>query len=324
MRAFCDPAGLAARQPANCGRSAPLPSAAMKVGMVVPIVDEGTDAGVPDWPVVASLVARAEAGGLDSLWVIDHLVLGDARRPEYGLHEATAVLAALAGSTTRVELGTLVLATSFRAPAVLAKVAATIDRISGGRLILGLGCGWHEPEYTAFGFPFDHRVGRFEEAMAIVSPLLDGDRVTFDGRYNRVTDAILLPPPVRSIPLLIAGKGERMLSLVAEHADQWNAAWFGRPNARWRGRVADLHRALEAAGRDPASIVLTAGIEVDNGDVGDRTGTGEHLPADPSAIADALAAWAEEGVGHVQLNSGPTDERLVDVFCEAAARFRRG
>jgi probable F420-dependent oxidoreductase len=296
----------------------------MKVGMVVPIVDEGTDAGVPDWPVVASLAARAEAGGLDSLWVIDHLVLGNAERPEYGLHEAITVLAALAASTSRVELGTLVLATSFRPPSVLAKMAATIDRISGGRLILGLGCGWHEPEYTAFGFPFDHRVGRFEEAMSIISPLLDGERLTVHGRWNDVTDCVLLPPPARRIPILIAGKGERMLSLVAAHADQWNAAWYGRPNARWRGRIADLHRALELAGRDPASLAITAGVEVDNGDPGDRTGLGEHLPPDPSAIADALHEWAAAGVAHVQLNSGPTDEQLVDTFAEAVARFRRG
>jgi alkanesulfonate monooxygenase SsuD/methylene tetrahydromethanopterin reductase-like flavin-dependent oxidoreductase (luciferase family) len=303
--------------------SSPSTIGPMKVGMVVPIVDEGTPAGVPDWPVVASLAARAEAGGLDSLWIIDHLVLGNAERPEYGVHEAVSVLAALAASTRRAELGTLVLATSFRPPAVLAKMAATIDRVAGGRLILGLGCGWHEPEYRAFGFPFDHRVGRFEEAMSIIAPLLDGSRVTVDGRFYQVEECVLLPPPARSIPILIAGKGERMLSLVARHADQWNAAWFGRPNARWRGRVADLHRAFEAADRDPASIAITAGVEVDNGDTGDRTGVGEHLPADPSAIADALAEWAAEGVAHVQLNSGPTDERLVDIFADAVERFRR-
>lgn len=292
--------------------------------MVATIVDEGTGAGTPDWPVVRDLAMRGEAAGMDSLWVIDHLVLGNAERPEYGLHEAITILAALAAATTRVELGTLVLATSFRPPAVLAKMAATIDRISGQRLILGLGCGWHQPEYDAFGFPFDHRVGRFEEAMSIISPLLDGERITVDGRFYQVQDCALLPPPVRRIPILIAGKGERMLSLVAQHADQWNAAWFGRPNARYRQRVADLHRALDAAGRDPATLEITVGVEVDNGDPADRTGFAEHLPADASAIADALHEWAAEGVGHVQLNSGPTDARLVDVFAEAAARYRAG
>jgi probable F420-dependent oxidoreductase len=296
----------------------------MKVGMVVAIVDEGTPAGTPDWPEVHALATRAEAAGLDSLWVIDHLVLGNDQRPEYGLHEAVTILAALAASTRRVELGTLVLATSFRPPSVLAKMAATVDRISGGRLILGLGCGWHRPEYDMFGFPFDHRVGRFEEAMSIIAPLLDGERVTRKGDYYEVQDCALLPPPARRIPILIAGKGERMLTLVAEHADQWNAAWYGRPNARFRGRVADLRRALEAAGRDPATLELTVGVEVDNGDPADRTGLGEHLPPDASAIADALGEWAAEGVGHVQLNSGPTDQRLVDIFADAAERFRRG
>ena len=294
----------------------------MKVGMVVTIVDEGTGAGTPDWPVIRDLAARGEAAGLDSLWVIDHLVLGNADRPEYGLHEAISILAALAATTTRAELGTLVLATSFRPPAVLAKMAATIDRISGQRLILGLGCGWHEPEYDAFGFPFDHRVGRFEEAMSIIAPLLNGGRVTVDGRWYHVDDCVLLPPPVRRVPILIAGKGERMLSLVARHADQWNAAWFGRPNARYRERVSDLQHAFELADRDPATLEITVGVEVDNGDTSDRTGAAEHLPADASAIADALSEWAAAGVGHVQLNSGPTDARIVDIYAEAAARFR--
>ena len=296
----------------------------MNVGMVATIVDEGTGAGAPDWPAVRDLALRGEAAGMDSLWVIDHLVMGNAERPEYGVHEAITILSALAAVTTRAELGTLVLATSFRPPGVLAKMAATIDRISGQRLILGLGCGWHQPEYDAFGFPFDHRVGRFEEAMSIISPLLEGERVTVEGHFYQVRDCALLPPPPRRIPILIAGKGERMLSLVAQHADQWNAAWFGRPNARYRGRVGDLHRALDVAGRDPATLEITVGVEVDNGDPADRTGFGEHVPADPSAIADALHEWAAEGVGHVQLNGGPTDARLVDIFAEAATRFRAG
>jgi probable F420-dependent oxidoreductase len=294
----------------------------MKVGMVLTIVDEDTGAGAPEWPEVLGLARRAEEVGLDSLWVIDHLVLGNDLRSEFGLHESVSILAAVAASTNRAELGTLVLATSFRPPALLAKMAATIDRVSAGRLILGLGCGWHEPEYRAFGFPYDHRVGRFEEAMAVISPLLRGERVTLDGQYYEIEDCVLLPPPMRRIPILIAGKGDRMLSLVAEHADAWNAAWYGRPNARYRARAADLRRAFEAAGRDISTLDITVGIEVDNGDAGDRTGAGEHLPADASAIADALHEWAAEGVVHVQINSGPTDLRLVDVFADAAERYR--
>ena len=121
---------------------------------------------------------------------------------------------------------------------------------------------------------------------------------------------------------LIAGKGERMLSLVARHADLWNAAWFGRPNARYQERVDDLRRALDAAGRDPLTLEITVGVEIDNGDPTDRTGFSEHLPPDANAIADALSEWAALGVGHVQLNSGPSDARLIELYGEAAARFR--
>ena len=290
--------------------------------MVVPIVDEGK--GVPPWSRVLRLARRAEAGGVDSLWVIDHLMFRYPDRPEYGLHEADAILAALAATTERVELGTLVLATSFRSPAVLAKTAATVDEIAGGRLILGLGCGWHDPEYEAFGFPLDHRVGRFEESMAIIAPLVRGERVTFAGRWSSVDDCVLLPPPRRPIPTMIASKGDRMLRLTARHAQAWNAAWFGRPNARFHERVADLRAACEAEDRDPATIDVTVGIEIDNGDVADRTGLGEHLAADPAVIAGALGEWAAEGVAHVQLNSGPMDERLIDILLEAMHRYRGG
>ena len=165
----------------------------MKVGLVPPIVDEGV--GAPSWPRVLDIARRAEAGGVDSLWVIDHLIFRYPDRPEFGLHEASVILTALAVATSRVELGTLVLSTSFRPPAVLAKMAATIDSIAGGRLILGLGCGWHEPEYKAFGFPFDHRVGRFEEAMAVIAPLVRGERVTLAGQWTQVHDCVLSRHP---------------------------------------------------------------------------------------------------------------------------------
>ena len=121
---------------------------------------------------------------------------------------------------------------------------------------------------------------------------------------------------------MIAAKGERMLRLTARYAQSWNAAWFGHPNDRFRARVADLHAACEVENRDPATIEITVGIEIDNGDPGDRTGLGEHLPPDASAIADALAEWDALGVAHVQLNSGPIDDRVVDTMIEAVQRFR--
>ncbi|HVA87165.1 MAG TPA: LLM class flavin-dependent oxidoreductase, partial [Candidatus Saccharimonadales bacterium] len=240
---------------------------------------------------------------------------------EAGYHEAASVLAGLAAVTARVELGTLVFSTSFRAPALLAKIAATIDAIAGGRLILGVGCGWHEPEYQAFGFPFDHRVGRFDEALQIIAPLVRGERVTFEGRWNAVTDSVLLPPPVRPIPILVAAKGERMLQLTVRHANQWNAAWFGRPNDRYHGRVADLRKALAAEARDPATLEITVGLMLDPGSSIDRAGAPETLPPDARVMADVFADWSALGVGHVQVRCDSLTDTVIDAVVEARRRF---
>ena len=191
-----------------------------------------------------------------------------------GIHEGWTILAALAASTRRVELGQLVTCTSFRHPALLAKMATTADAVSGGRLILGLGAGWYDPEYQAFGYPTDHRVGRFEEAIAIIGPLLGGERVTLAGSYYQVCDAVLRPPPDRPIPILVAAKGRRMLRLTARYADAWNTAWFGLPDDLLHRRLAELNAALEAEGRDPATLRRTVGMEVRDPQAADRAGPG--------------------------------------------------
>jgi alkanesulfonate monooxygenase SsuD/methylene tetrahydromethanopterin reductase-like flavin-dependent oxidoreductase (luciferase family) len=139
----------------------------MRIGVVVPMSLSDGPGQMPTWPQVRTFGQHAEAVGLDSLWVCDHLLSGP---PEEGIHEGWTILAALAASTRRVELGQLVSCTSFRHPALLAKMATTADTVSGGRLILGLGAGWYDPEYTAFGYPTDHRVARFEEALRAGSP----------------------------------------------------------------------------------------------------------------------------------------------------------
>ncbi len=290
----------------------------MKIGIVIPMSED--DGAVPSWARISDLAQHAEAGGADALWIWDHLIYRYPDRPEMGLQEAFTVIAALAATTRRVEIGSIVFSTSFRPPAIFAKMAATTDHISGGRLILGVGCGWHEPEYQAFGFPFDHRVGRFEEAMSIIGPLVRGERITFKGRWNEVDDCVLLPPPARRIPILIAGKGERMLRLVARHADQWNAAWFGHPNARYDGRLADLHRACDAEGRDPATLEVTVGIDVSSAARPGRLNALEALPLDVSEIEAAFAEWHALGVGHLQVNLGAPDAHAIDTVLEARER----
>ncbi|HEY4188928.1 MAG TPA: LLM class flavin-dependent oxidoreductase, partial [Candidatus Limnocylindrales bacterium] len=195
----------------------------MKIGMVLPM-NESDGNGAGTWARIRQLARHAEAAGLDSLWVYDHFIFRMPDEPEDGIHEAWTLLTAVAAVTERVDLGTIVLGTGFRPPALMAKMAATLDEVSSGRLILGIGTGWHESEYTAFGYPFDHRAGRFEEALAIIAPLVHGERVTLHGRWHDVDDAVLIPPPPRParlpgrIPILIAAKGERMLRLTARHA----------------------------------------------------------------------------------------------------------
>jgi probable F420-dependent oxidoreductase len=295
----------------------------MKVGLILPMSDDD-GAGTPSWPAIRDLARRAEAGGADSVWVYDHLIFR-LDGPATGIHEAWTLLSAVAAATERVELGTIVLATSFRNPALLAKMATTLDHISGGRLILGVGCGWHEPEYTAFGYPFDHRVDRFEESLQIIAPLLRAGAVTFAGTYHRADDCVILPRgPRPRVPLLIAAKGPRMLRLTVEHADAWNTAWFGMPDDRLRQRLADVRAACQAAGRDPASLEVTVGVTVktEAGDEWGRPGAPAALLAEPDVVADALRAYAALGVGHVQLDVQPATSATFDTVLAGIARYR--
>jgi probable F420-dependent oxidoreductase len=297
----------------------------MKVGMVLPMNDSDGE-GASTWPRVRQLATIAEAGGIDSLWVYDHLIFRFPDEPEDGIHEAWTLLAAIAAATERAEIGTIVLGTGFRPPALLAKMAATLDEIAAGRLILGLGTGWHEPEYRAFGYPFDHRAGRFDEALQVIIPLVHGERVTLHGQWHNVEDAVIIPPPPRParrpgrMPILIAAKGERVLRLTAKHADAWNTAWFGLPNERFAQRHADLLTACEAEGRDPATLEVTVGITLDAKGPSGRPGAAEALPPDVDAVARALDAWRDLGAGHLQVDLRPVEERTIDILLAARAK----
>ena len=170
------------------------------------------------------MARAAEEVGFDSIWLGDHLLYRD-ERGERGPWDVWTQLAGLAAATTRVKLGPLVAATAFHAPGILARMAASVDEVSGGRLVLGIGAGWNDVEFRAFGFPIDRRVSRFEEAFEIVRRLLAGDHVTFSGRFHTVEDAVLLPPPARRIPLMLGANRPRMLSIGLPHVDAWNT-WY--------------------------------------------------------------------------------------------------
>ena len=298
----------------------------MRIGVVLPIAQEESDGQVPSYATIRGIAVAAEGAGFDSVWVFDHLLFrGDGETA--GIHECWTILAAIAEATSRVELGTLVMCTSFRNPALLAKMAATLDHVSGGRLILGVGAGWHDPEYEAFGYPTDHKVGRFEESLAIITSLIREGRADLEGRYVTARDAVLIPPGRPDLPILIAAKGPRMLELTARHADAWNLAWFGLPDERLARVRGELAAACARVGR--AGLTDTVGVTVrypvaDARPDATRDEPSPALSGTADEIAAGLRAHAELGADHLIASLDPCTEETVAEFAEAVARFRSG
>lgn len=300
----------------------------MKIGLMLPIGEDEATGATFGWDHLRAMTLAAEEGGLDSVWCADHVLFRDDEGETHGIHEAWTILTAVAAITSRVEIGPLVLCVPFRNPAMIAKMAATLDEVSGGRLILGLGCGWHEPEFDAFDLPFDHRVSRFEEALQVILPMLREGTATYEGRWHRADRSDLVPrgPRPGGPPILIAGKQPRMLDLVAEHADQWNAAWYGNPAGAddLRARLERLRAALDRAGRDISSLELTAGVLVKVAD--DPNAPDSAMAGSVEEIADALAGFAELGMRHLIVHLWPRTPAAVRTLAEAArlARARTG
>jgi alkanesulfonate monooxygenase SsuD/methylene tetrahydromethanopterin reductase-like flavin-dependent oxidoreductase (luciferase family) len=275
-----------------------------------------------DWPEYRDMAQTAEEVGFDSLWVGDHL-LYRTQEGSSGPWEAWSLLAAIAAVTTRVQIGPLVAATSFHSPPMLAKKAATVDEISGGRLILGLGAGWNEPEYQAFGFPFDHRAGRFEEAFTIIRTLLRTGSIDFEGTYYSIRECELLPRPrPGGPPLMIGSHGARVLAITLPHVQMWNAwfAWFGNNTAGLSAMLGDLTAASTAAGRDVGSLERTVAIMVAMpGTATETYGSPGRLEAPPVGVDELpalLAAYARLGISHVQLVVDPITVASIEALGE--------
>ena len=289
------------------------------------------------WSEVLDLARHAEATGWDGVYVADHFMgsggeFGPDTTPNL---EATAALAALAVATDRVRLGSLVLGHTYRHPAVLASWAATVDHISNGRLLLGIGTGWQENEHEQYGIelpPPGERVDRFEEACLVLEGLLREERTTMAGKHYRLTDAVSEPKPIQDpLPLLIGGKGDRMLGVVARHADEWNMWGLADTIAE---RAAVLDRRCEAIGRDPGTIARSAQALVRLTD--DRAKADAFLAGagGRAAIAGttddviaAVEAWREVGLDEVvvpdfALGSGAAKRDRMDAIIEAVASFR--
>lgn len=277
----------------------------MKIGVTLPLAEY--PARQPSYEEIRALARQAEASGFDSLWVFDHLLFRDGDGPAEGIWEAWTVLSALAEATDRVQLGTLVMCTAFRNPAVLAKMAATLDSLSNGRLVLGLGAGWHRPEFDAFGIDFGRRVSRFEEALQIVSGLLREGRLDFEGRHYRTRGGELRPRGVRpqGPPILVGARRPRMLRLAARHADLWNGCWYGEPSSLG-DTLARVREACAREGRDPSSLRLTVGVNVvPSGEAFTGERPGPVLAGSPEEIAEGFSGYRALGVDHLICNLNP-------------------
>jgi len=270
-----------------------------------------------------AMARAAQAVGFDSIWMGDHLLYRD-EPGERGPPEAFSVLAALAASTDRIALGPLVACLPFREPVVLAKTAATLDEISGGRLTLGVGAGWNRDEFDAAGIPFEDRVGRSLESYEIVRGLIAGERVTFSGTWHRTDDAVLLPRPARRIPLMVGSTGARVLAATLGSADVWNlwGPWHGNDPAGFSAENARVSEIASGLGRDPtsiersacvfAAIELAPGEEPVDEDVEPLTGSADQ-------IARGLRAFADAGADEVILVPSPNTERAIRAFGDVLA-----
>lgn len=279
----------------------------MKLGVQLPEVER-----VVRRDELASMARAAEECGFDSLWVGDHLLYRGDERGERGPWDCWTTLAWLAGITERVELGPLVACTAFHPPGILARQAAAVHELSGGRLVAAFGAGWNQEEFRAFGLPFDQHVSRFEEAFTIIRRLLAGERVSFEGRFHSVSDAVLLPSLDRKPKLMIGANAPRMLSITLPHVDAWNT-WFtpyGNTVEGFARHNAEVSAAAERAGRDPGEIERSACVlvEVDGGS-GERP---RDVPAVPAAeLAGHLRGLEQAGADEVILVFDPITESSI-------------
>jgi alkanesulfonate monooxygenase SsuD/methylene tetrahydromethanopterin reductase-like flavin-dependent oxidoreductase (luciferase family) len=301
----------------------------LKVGIQLPEVEREVR-----WPELLDMTRAIEDLGFDSVWLGEHLLYRWEDRSPRGPWEAWTMLGSIAAATSRIELGPLVACTNFHNPALLAKQASTIDEVSGGRLILGLGAGWNETEFRAYGFPFDHRIERFEEAFTIIRTLLREGEIDFDGRWYQVRDCELLPrgPRPAGPPLMIGSKGPRMLRATLPYVDSWNV-WFADTGNRPAG-IPPLRDAVDAicteVGRDPADVERTIAVLVrlpggSGRQQGDRNqDSTPPLEGSASAMADVLRGFAAEGIGHVQLVVDPITVDSIRAFGPVLADLDRG
>lgn len=294
----------------------------MKIGVMPSLgaLSLGADAPngrTPRYSDIQQMAQVAEEVGFDSFWLADHLLFGMPDSPKSGQWEVFTFMSGVAAATKRIQIGPLVACTSFRNPALLAKMTDALDEISDGRFILGLGAGWHQPEYDAFGFPFDNKAARFEEALNIILPLLRDGKVDFKGTYYEARECEMHPrgPSKNGPPIWIGARRPRMLKLVAQHADAWNTVWHKSAESVTKV-YPSMVEACKEVGRDPETLELTAGT------FARILAPGEARPEDTEGmicgeaeeVAEKLHEFSAVGVKHINVLVQPNDVTGIERF----------
>lgn len=287
----------------------------LRLGLNLPYSAGQMAGATPRWPDILAMAQTAEAVGFDSVWISDHVGFGDPEGEWSGAWESWTLLSAIAASTAGVRLGTYVTCAPFRNPALLAKMAETLDEVSGGRVILGLGAGWNEPEFRAYGVPFEDRFDRFEDSLRIICSMLRTGTAHHDGAAAQARGARLEPrgPRPGGLPVMVGAGGPRMLRLTAELADHWNGGLRGPDEPAQLLRAVD--EACRAVGRDPATLtrsveVLVRALPAAPGEASDD----RELRGTPEALAELLRGYGRLGIDELQVQLRPNTLAAVDAF----------
>lgn len=297
----------------------------MEIGIVLPLAENRSLGRAPRYTEIREMALQAEAAGFDSLWLYDHLLYRSDEGKTTGIWECWTLLSALAEATQRVTLGSMVLCNSFRHPAIVAKMAVTLDEVSNGRFVLGLGAGWNKSEFEAFGIPFDRRVSRFEEALQIIRPLLREGHVDFKGNFYQAINCELTPrgPRPEGPPLLVGGFGPRMLRLAARYADMWNTGYLHQPSALVEP-LAKMEAVCAEVGRDLATLAVTSEISLGYPDLGELPQFMEnYLSGSAAVVAAAISGFKQMGARHLMFRIEPYTDEAFNRLAMSVREYRQ-
>jgi len=289
---------------------------------MVPVSQRATFPGTPQFSDILEISTLAESIGIEGLWFADHFSF-TSETDLRGSWDAWTLMAAIAASVPNVQIGPLVACTAYRNPGVIAKMTEMIQDISGGRFILGLGAGWHKPEYEQFGIRFEPRVSQFDEALQIIHGLLRDGEADVQGEHYHANNAVNLPRSERGheTPILIGSSGDRMLGLLARYADAWNTCWYGS-TVGLPEKIARLDAACEAEGRHPATVVRTIGISIAG--EGYTASRPDALVGDADAQLLFLHELKELGFRHIIIGLDPCTPQGLETIASVVEAFNAG